>query len=89
MGIVCKWCLIYGNPTRPGGSTAIKDVLETDEDLVEHIEMVHCMPVKRPGETSEQAEARVRAKNPRMGTAECTCPRCDARRRLMFRWRPA
>ena len=81
---LCSLCLTYGDPRKePGASLTITDVLETDEDLVEHIEMVHCIPVRRAGETDAQAKARVQAKNPDYGTSRCPCPGCVHRRRLL------
>ena len=78
-GVLCKLCLMYGNPLRSGGLT-LGNMLKDDEELFEHIEIVHCLPVAREGETKEQAKERVKRKNPKVGTDQCTCPHCMVRR---------
>ena len=44
--------------------------------LLAHIELDHDVPVERAGETAEQALARVKTLNPRIGGPECRCPEC-------------
>lgn len=82
-GKLCILCLAYGNPNNPGGSSTVKDILKTDEDLAKHIEQVHCVPVVRSGETPELAKARVKRANPNTGTDECPCPACIKKRFLL------
>lgn len=47
---ICKYCIMkYGIK----GSELAENNLETDEDLANHIEEVHGIPVIRKGETEE------------------------------------
>ena len=72
--IACKLCLVSGES---GVSFAKGNIFKTDEELFDHIEMVHDVgPVVREGETEEQATARFKAKNTRAGGPNCRCPRC-------------
>lgn len=59
-------------------------VFENDEDYFNHLEMEHDLVIRREGETDKQAKARVKAKNPRMGTENCQCPACLAKRSLGY-----
>lgn len=71
MSKACPYC------TASKGLTLQSDHLfETDEELFDHFEMVHDLPVRREGETNEQALERVRAKNPHLGGPDCQCPDC-------------
>lgn len=71
MGIACKYCIATK------GLRLDRDRLfETDEELFDHIEMEHDIPVKREGETAEEAIRRLKAKNPRAGGPDCQCPAC-------------
>ena len=54
------------------------DALAGDDELHEHIEMEHDIALRREGETDQEAQARVLAKNPRMGGPDCRCPDCSA-----------
>lgn len=65
MKIICKFC----------GQT-----YHTAELLCQHIESEHDIPVRRKGETDEQALSRFKAKNNRAGTSECQCPVCLSER---------
>jgi hypothetical protein len=67
--VLCKLCTVEGN-------TIFANALAGDDELYEHIEMVHDVPVRREGETDQKAMARVRAKNPRMGGPDCRCVDC-------------
>jgi hypothetical protein len=51
-------------------------LFETDEELFDHIEMEHDIPVRREGETAEEAMKRFKAKNTRAGGPDCQCPAC-------------
>jgi hypothetical protein len=75
MGIACKYCIAIK------GLRLDRDRLfETEDELIEHIEMEHDMPVAREGETEEQTMRRFKAKNPRAGGPDCQCPACLHRR---------
>jgi len=71
MSIACSYCI-----ASKGLTLRSSHLFETDEELIEHIEMEHDMPVAREGETQEQTMARFKAKNPRAGGPECQCPSC-------------
>jgi hypothetical protein len=71
MSIACKYCIATK------GLRLDRDRLfETDEELIEHIEMEHDIPVRREGETEEETMRRFKAKNPRGGGPDCQCPAC-------------
>lgn len=94
MGIGCPYCLLPGGK---GIGPSIGGIFETDEDFANHLESEHDLVVRREGETDEQAWARVKAKNQRIGTEDCRCPACLAKKRtdvaftlkLMEKLRPA
>lgn len=71
MGIACKYCI-----ATKGLRLDSDHLFETEEELFNHIEMEHDMPVVREGETEEEALARFKAKNPRAGGPDCQCPAC-------------
>lgn len=75
MPIACKYCI-----ATKGLKLDSPWVFETLEELYNHIEMEHDMPVIREGETREEALARFKAKNPRSGGPDCRCPGCMAKR---------
>jgi len=74
----CPYCLLPGGK---GIGPGIGGIFETDEEFIEHLEMEHDLVVKRPDETDDEAFARVKSKNPRIGTDDCRCPACLAKRR--------
>ncbi len=54
MALACKFCIMqYGLR-----GSEIDSLPQTEEELIEHIERIHHMPVVREGENKEQAEAR-------------------------------
>ena len=74
--IGCPYCLLPGG--RGWRMAGKQGLFDTDEEFIEHIEMEHDLAVRREDETEEQALARVKAKNPRIGTKDCRCPSCMA-----------
>ncbi len=80
--VLCILCLTCGDPRKaPGVGIGLPDALSDHDALAEHMEMVHCIPVRKDGESLLDAMRRVGAKNPRIGTVDCTCPDCMRRRR--------
>jgi len=73
-GIVCDLCVL-----ELGGEVQVP--FDTEEQLYCHLEERHDLVIKRPGETQEQARARVQKKNSRIGGSECMCPNCILKRR--------
>jgi len=71
MGIACKYCI-----ATKGLKLDRDHLFESDEELVDHIEMEHDIPVRREGETEEECMSRFKAKNPRAGGPDCQCPTC-------------
>lgn len=77
MSIACKICIVTKGITT-------KDLFETQEELIKHIESVHHMPIMLPGETEEQTQERFLKKYPEAAT----CPECiEAKVRRMQRLR--
>jgi hypothetical protein len=55
--------------------------MATEEQLIEHIEREHHMPVTREFETAEQALDRLRRTYPESADPKtCKCPACELRR---------
>jgi predicted small metal-binding protein len=69
---VCKLCV-----AKFGFKLADKNkTFETDEELYEHIENTHGIPVMREGETSKQAEERCAKKGIVPDRDICQCEEC-------------
>lgn len=70
MPLACKICIAkYGLR-----GSEIESLFQTEDDLIEHIEKVHHMPVRRKDETEVQAIKRFIKKYPEAKT----CPECIA-----------
>jgi hypothetical protein len=52
-------------------------MFDTEEQLFDHIENEHGIPVMREGETKEQAIARCAEKGIVSDRSECTCKDCE------------
>lgn len=72
MPLACKICVM----TRGIRSSEIGSLPQNEEELADHLEAVHHMPVTREGETDAQAQARFLAKYPEART----CSECIAAR---------
>lgn len=70
MALACKICII----TKGLRGSEIAGLPQNEQELVDHIEKVHHMPVTREGETEEEAEARFLRKYPEAKS----CPECIA-----------
>lgn len=73
--MACRYCVLEKG-------IIAGDFFKTQEELIEHIEMVHDMPIRGPGESHTDATARVKKKNPRLGGPSCQCPACKGKRQL-------
>lgn len=69
--IACKYCI-----ATKGLSLQSSHLFQTEEELFEHIEMEHDIPVAREGETEEETMQRFKAKNKRAGGPDCQCLSC-------------
>lgn len=72
--ILCKYCVINGKP-KSYGRMGASPMLE--EELIDHIEQKHDIPVQRDNETIKQCISRFKKQNKRAGTKDCHCPSCD------------
>ena len=70
---LCTYCLSEK-------SLRLSDGFKTDEDFNNHLEEEHDLVVPRENETKKESWARVKKKNPRIGTKECMCPNCKNKR---------
>lgn len=70
MPIACKICIMQ----RGLRGSEIDSLPKTEEELEDHLEKVHHMPVQREGETHEQCIERFLEKYPEAKT----CPECIA-----------
>lgn len=75
---LCKYCAaMYGYKPQD----LVKKMMGTQDELLNHIESEHHIPVKRVGETKEQALQRMRTTYPESGDpATCKCPVCYSAR---------
>jgi len=64
------------------GSELEEQHLKTDEDLINHIESEHHIPVKRDNETVKQCMNRFYKQYPEAKNTEtCKCPECKQNRK--------
>ena len=77
MARICKHCIAkYGIR----GSEVAEQDLSDDEAFYNHIEEYHGIPVKREGETEQQASDRCAAKGSVPDSAKCKCRDCREKR---------
>lgn len=77
---ICKYCILERGIK---GSELKEKHLETDEDLVNHIESEHHIRVLREGETEEKCEERFYKTYPEArDTKTCKCPECSLKRKM-------
>lgn len=75
MRLACRYCI-----ADKGLRLSSPWIFASEEELFNHIEMMHDLVVIRGGETDDEAFSRVKAKNPRIGIDDCQCPSCKAKR---------
>jgi hypothetical protein len=79
MALACKYCII----AKGLKGSEIDALPQTEEELFDHLEHEHHIPVRREGETSEQARERLYTTYPEARDPKtCKCPRCTAYRML-------
>jgi len=67
------------------GSELQENHLETENDLIEHIESEHHIPVTREGEMEEETLERFYKQYPEAKNPEtCKCPECTQKRKYKF-----
>ena len=76
MARACRYCIM----TKGLRGSEIADLPQTDEEFCDHVEREHHIPVRREGETKEQAQKRFQEQNPEAGGPNCRCPGCQAKR---------
>ena len=78
MPIACKYCVMTKG-IRGTGENLVdgkQAMFDTYEELADHIEMEHDIPVQRENETDIECWSRFCVKNKRAGTENCQCPEC-------------
>jgi len=76
-GFACKICVAMHGLK----GSEIGTLPKTQEELWDHIEKEHHIPVRRPGETELQCKERFYAANPEARSPKtCKCPECADRR---------
>lgn len=78
MGLACRYCI-----ADKGLRLSSPWIFESEEEFFDHLEMEHDLVIRRDGESDAEAQARVKAKNPRIGTESCQCPSCKANRLMV------
>ena len=76
MAIACKYCIA----TRGLKGSDIGSLPKTDEELADHIETVHHIPVRREGETLSGCMERFIKANPEASGPNCRCPECTEKK---------
>lgn len=73
MPIACKYCIA----TKGLKGSDIDKLPKTKEELFQHIETEHHIPVIRENETEEECSERFKRENPEAGGPNCKCPACQ------------
>ena len=74
MAFACKVCIAEKGLK----GSEIPSLPQTEEELIEHIESEHHIPVKREGETEKECKDRFYRKYPEAGDPRtCKCPECS------------
>ena len=76
MAIACTYCIL----TKGLKGSEISSLPRTEEELFQHIEHEHHIPVQREGETGRQCMDRFKRENPEAGGPDCKCPNCRRER---------
>jgi hypothetical protein len=74
MALACKYCIA----TKSLKGSEIDNLPQNEEELFQHIESEHHIPVIRKGETEEQTLKRFRHENPEAYGLHCKCPACSS-----------
>lgn len=77
MALACKYCILAHGLK----GSEISSLPQTDEELYQHIEREHHIPVRRENETPEECLARFKRENPGAGGPNCKCPSCGNSRK--------
>ena len=72
MPLACKYCIALKGLT----AEDIKNLPKNEDQLYDHIETEHHIPVMREEESDREALERFRKRNPQAGTKKCKCPTC-------------
>ena len=78
MPIACKYCILTKGLKGTGENLTDgkKIMFDTEEELCDHVEMEHDIPVMREDETESECKERFNKINRRSGTENCQCPEC-------------
>ncbi len=79
MPFTCKYCIALKGLT----AEDVKNLPKNENQLYDHIETVHHIPIMREGETEQQAFDRFRKENPQAGGKKCNCPTCIGGDRIL------
>jgi len=74
MAFACTLCLA----SQGLKGTDIDSLPQTYEELYDHLERDHHIPVRRENETRQQCLDRFRKQNPEAGGPNCKCPVCSS-----------
>lgn len=73
MAFACRYCIM----TKGLQGSEISALPQTQDELVTHIECEHHIPVRRKGETADQARERLWSAYPEARDLRtCKCPAC-------------
>ena len=76
MALACKYCIL----TKGLRGSDISKCPQNEEELAQHIESEHHIPVRRKNETAAECNERFQRENPEAGGENCKCPRCQVER---------
>jgi len=72
MAYACKYCIL----TKGLKGSEVSSLPQTEEELINHLEREHHIPVRRENETPAECMARFQRENPEAGGPNCKCPTC-------------
>ncbi len=79
MPLACKYCIALKGLTVED----VRNLPKNEDQLYDHIETEHHIPIMREDETEEKAFDRFRKENPQAGGKKCKCPTCIGGDRIL------
>lgn len=81
MPIACKLCIA----TRGLRGSDISGLPQSEEDLAQHMEQEHHVPVRRNDESEAECTVRFAREQPGAGGPNCKCPMCSRTKKAFVR----
>lgn len=78
MAIGCNYCIM----SKGLKGSEVSNLPQTEEEMAQHFEKEHHIPVERENETGEECMERFNRENPDAGGPNCKCPECVHQRMM-------